>query len=398
MLHYKGEVIMGILLKMNDYYYDASSDSYDTESHKYLPIAMSDDDISTINILISGSSLTIEDLFIKITIDNETFKPIEKFDNFNILSNADYNVYINGIKSNRQLIVQNSDTVFANDIMKYINSIRFNTNLSESYCKVIFSTDKGITWKYWDGARFLNLSTLIPLNDYCNLSSEELLNWNSAIDEIYKKGIDISTINTLNLKYTVTDQIRFAFVLARSKYDSTSELSSCLVNYDEVNHLKKLTKNECQMNLYDSGLLIVPTISNSHIEVYALTRETLKNIPTDSKEYLESPVITNVENGDNTITINWEPVKNCAYYKIFINSNLYDSISDTSFIYTLNEKIDDYYICVRAYPSDTTNYKASKYSNLIYFSTSCFLAYNDNGTEKYIMMPVDGALMKLKVK
>lgn len=389
---------MGILIKMNDLYYNPTTDNYDSSSQSYTPLSIADD--VALKTECTNSTLSIESLFVETTIESETFKPIDKFENFSVVSSEDIDLNSKGIKTTKQLIVQKNDCRLDLGMIKYLNSLVVSCNLTnEDDCKIVLSTDKGTTWKYWNGVQFITTTSNVPLKDFSILTNEELSQWDSFMSEVETNGMTISTLSGIDLKFTAMSTVRFAFVISRDNYNTQSEISNFALKYEEISHLERMNKNtEYVIDMYDSGLRMTSQIDNTHIELYALMRETKLPNPPIPLRYLDTPVLTGVENEETQkLNLSWNAIDNAYMYKIFLNGEFLGVSLETSYTYRLDDGNLTYSFCVRAYPSDTKTYRASKYSNEVFVSKLNLLGIKVDEEIRYIAVKVDGEIMKIRI-
>ena len=97
-----GEGDLSFLIKQNGLYYSILPEFYDNVTGTYTPIETSD----------FSKGFVVSELFTVIEIDMIQFKPIDKFDNFILVSEENIKLYTLGIKSNSELIVTNGDIPF----------------------------------------------------------------------------------------------------------------------------------------------------------------------------------------------------------------------------------------------------------------------------------------------
>ena len=136
----------------------------------------------------------IEDLTTEVTIDTESFKPIDKFTRFSIVSLKEKTIEIQGLKDNTELIISNQNLSTVNAEM--INNFVLETNkVANGDIKFVISNDNGVTWKTWNGTNWTSLTNTCPLTDdnkvkqYSQLSDSEKNKWNQFKDEIWNNGI-----------------------------------------------------------------------------------------------------------------------------------------------------------------------------------------------------------------
>ena len=224
------------IIEMDGKYYSAKKDNYDADAKKYREITFSTHD-EFYNYAVDLSILNTN-----ITINDETFKPLDKFTNYKLISDEDFKIILNAIKSNKEMIIskQNLSLLSAEKINAFKQIISKENN---GNCKTVFSLDNGTTWKSYDTStsQFIDLTNTFPLNLVTttkpdDLSEENKTRWNNLQNEIIEKGIDADTIQTLDFATLLGDtykNIRFAHVLIRPTYDDKVTLQNMSWNIDE---------------------------------------------------------------------------------------------------------------------------------------------------------------------
>ena len=224
------------IIEMDGKYYSAKKDNYDADTKKYREITFSTHD-EFYNYAVDLSILNTN-----ITINDETFRPIDKFTNYKLISDEDFKIILNAVKSDKEMIIskQNLSLISAKKINAFKQIIAKENN---GNCKTVFSLDNGTTWKSYDTStsQFIDLINTFPLNLVAttkpdDLSEENKTRWNNLQNEIIEKGIDADTIQTLDFATLLGDtykNIRFAHVLIRLTYDDKVTLQNMSWNIDE---------------------------------------------------------------------------------------------------------------------------------------------------------------------
>lgn len=89
-------------IKQDDRYYGFSDDNYNTDTQMYNEITL-----DNINSYLYGNS--VSNLTTEVTIGEETFRPIDKFSNFKIVSKYNIPKTIIGRKTKSSMIIANGD-------------------------------------------------------------------------------------------------------------------------------------------------------------------------------------------------------------------------------------------------------------------------------------------------
>lgn len=249
-----------VLLKIDGSYYCIKSTYYDTVTHSYNPIpALSFDD-----------GFNIENLFTTITIGTDTFKPIDKFNNFQIVINiADVSAVIKGIKSTKELIVANEDIAIS--IANNIDFFNLSSIVSANgIIKLALSTDRGLTWKSHNGTGFIELTSSVELKPVQDMTVEELVKWDALKEDIYLNGITPALFNSINFNLLNSDTIRFAYVIERPKYSDVAETTELKWQFDAKGSFQKMKDAEYDVYLYEKEIKVISNINASIIKINTL--------------------------------------------------------------------------------------------------------------------------------
>lgn len=255
------EKIPNCILKQDNKYYSFLESNYNTETGMYNEISLSDFD--TMN---SMPSL----LNNEITIGEETFKPIDKFNNFSIISDDAFKSTITGIKQNTSMIVA-SDTFGVRNASNIDYFKGYYTLSIDSYIKMAVSVDEGETWKtatvLGGVTTWTNLNITIPKNMYSSLTSTEKEQWDNAKDVIYNNGIDISILETIDFNQIKDKNMMFAYVLYMPALDSVCKNRSLEWKFDSRGRMKKMKDNEYDLYLTYDNIIVTPSAQQSMIKI-----------------------------------------------------------------------------------------------------------------------------------
>lgn len=254
------------IIFMDGNYYSIQDKYYDTTNKMYNPIPLSTIEENGFN-QYSSSDLSVFTSNL-VTFDNETFKPIDKFDNFRIVSNINYALSINALKYNTSLLVQGYDTsvTVASEILAFTHSYVINNN---NCIKTAMSFDEGITWYTYTNNEFLLLEEcVIPKASYELMTTDEKIQFDTAKLQILQNGVDLSNVAALNFNTINVQKIRFAYVLNRALYNDSVLIDNLSWKYNEQGNYKKLTDSECDIETFDRTMKITSNIDNSNLKVF----------------------------------------------------------------------------------------------------------------------------------
>lgn len=359
---------MGLLLEQNGKYYDLSTESYNVETAAYNSL------IGNISDLLVNSSFSPNDLFIEISIGEETFTPIDKFDNFRIISNEKIDLNLLGNKIGYSLLLSNS-TNFDSSQVKSLNNI--NVDYSGDV-KLVFSVNEGLTWLTYSNDI---LTRLDGAYDYpLTPETEEKLR-----NDIVSYGITPNDIKNVDFLLNNITSIRIAYVLG-----SRSVIYKTMLKIEDKSHYKLLKSSERKITKYDRDILIQSNINSHFIHVNALTQfKILRDGDISDILRLTAPTITFSE---IDYILKWEAVPFAKEYFIYTNKGLLSKTSDTSFAVGESSFLSNSYIYVIASPDGTTEHIVSNKSNIIIFSNSIYLTtklgsligLKHNNTKKFL--------------
>ncbi len=250
------------LIMKNDIYYSINEEFYNTSLNNYNPISEPD----------FNNGFMINDLYRSITIENETFRPIDKFITFKLISLENLcssSLMINGIKNGKNLVVANDDKLTSlahsiNYFKMYQNSVGIGS------MKVVFSIDKGVTWKTWKivDNSFENLDIVIPNKRYTEMSDDEKSQYNKSTDIIFEKGIPSGLIQNLDFNSTLTSNtIRFAYVLYRPTYNDFVSTDKLDWSFNAKGHMKAMNYEEFEAEVFENQVRIKTFIDSPLIKV-----------------------------------------------------------------------------------------------------------------------------------
>ena len=249
-----------VVLKQNGKVYSILKENYNIETGMY-------NEITTYDI---ENQANIFNLINEITIGNETFRPIDKFEKFSIVSNETFNASIIGIKQNTSMVVASDAFGVRNaSNIDYFNG--YCTLSIDSCIKMAVSVDEGETWKtatvLGGVTTWSDLNITIPKNMYSSLTSAEKQQWDNAKDIIYNNGIDISILKTIDFNQIKDKNMMFAYVLYMPALDSVCKNQSLEWKFDSRGRMKKMKDNEYDLYLTYDNIVVTPLSVQSMIKI-----------------------------------------------------------------------------------------------------------------------------------
>lgn len=286
------------LIKKDNKIYSISNDNYNISTKNYNEITIEED--KTIADVFNEKSFTIDDLFNEVTIEDETFKPIDKFNNFKLISDSDVTYTMNGVKSNKELVVASSPISI--EMAENIDNVTIDSLISkESSIKMVISKDEEKTWYTFKDGSWSLLDIVIPLKELSDMTEDELSKWNTAKESIFIDGIDSTILNTIDFNKLNADMIQFAYVEYLNEYQSTCKTTQLSMQFDAKGTFKKMKDSEYELDVYESGIVVTPSI-NTDIMKVNVGYLNFDNHQGDSEPNIEEA--TN-EDIDNILGGNW---------------------------------------------------------------------------------------------
>ena len=239
-------------IKQNNKYYSFSKDNYDTVTKMYKEITS--DDINNNLYLCNLSDLTEE-----VTIGEETFKPIDKFNNFQFVSKYNEPKTIIGRKSKTGMSIPSGDIY--TKVASKINSFTLdNTVNNNSYIKMAVSFDNGATWKTYKDNSFSDLNITIANKTYEDMTVDEKNNWESAKETILSEGFTTDILSTIDFN-TINDlrTIRFAYVLYQDLINDSCGVNKLSWNFNANGKFQKMKESEIETYFSDGLVTCVAT-------------------------------------------------------------------------------------------------------------------------------------------
>lgn len=256
------------LIQANERYYSLNQDSYIDGT--YAPI-----DKETVlpqDVMELGfESLT--ELSTDITIGDETFRPIDKFDNFNVVFSYGDTIEkcklnIKGLRKSNVLIVANGD--ISKVVCSHIHYFELAATASEnSKIKIAVSNDSGNTWYTTsnNGASWTNLNINIPLKSYASLDESEKEQWDLSKRNILDLGIDHNALRNVDFNTLSGEKIRFAYVIERSSYSDNAYIDTLRWQFDAKGFFRKLKDSEVDIDVYENAIKVTPQINTDILKI-----------------------------------------------------------------------------------------------------------------------------------
>lgn len=245
------------LIKDGGHIYSFKKDEYSNGTYNEITNTLSKD------IFLEKGEPDISSLFKPININDETFKPIDKFGSPKIISYKDKSLKVNGIKSSSELVIskQSLSSIMATNIHKFLldSSISGNANIL-----TVVSNDNGATWKYYKNNQWNTMTNHIDCDVNCNnMSDEQKQAWDNFKTEIITnnsmtpeelESVDFELLRNGN-KNT---KFRFGFVIIQQDTNSKSQLKAIKINEDKDGGYNELTAEQINVNINYGYITLTP--------------------------------------------------------------------------------------------------------------------------------------------
>nr|DAH73516.1 MAG TPA: S-layer domain-containing protein Microbiome, Midwest Center for.1A [Caudoviricetes sp.] len=248
------------LIKDNDKIYSFKDSEYVSPSYNEVTETLSKD------MFLDKGEWNVGKLFTETTIDADTFKPKDKFTNPKLISYLSRDVKIQGLKSNKGMVVGRYS--FSTRLAKNIDFFELVSTISDdSSIKMAVSVDTGTTWKVYNGTDWVDLTNNCPLKNYADMTDDEKTKWETFRDEVYTNGMDAKTLNTIDFNGIKDSSMMFAYVFDRNSYADTCEMSKLQYQFDANGSYRLLGNDEVQISQNASAISIVPKIDMDLVKV-----------------------------------------------------------------------------------------------------------------------------------
>lgn len=154
-------------------------------------------------------------------------------DNVLLLSNKNFKLTVDGLKSSQEMIATLEPlNMRAYDVIHNITGDYVIEN--NGVIKLLFSFDKGTTWKTYDvnNSEWNDVNVDIPIRLYENFSDTDKTNWNTARDTILSDGISVQNLGNVDFQSVKANKLMFAVAFNRPTYSNTCTLKGLNINYD----------------------------------------------------------------------------------------------------------------------------------------------------------------------
>lgn len=270
------------LIKMNGNYYNIELENYNVDTQTYNPISNTE---ITATEFSDYSFNVLDELFVDVTVNGETFKPIDKFDNFNFICAELVDTKVLGLKYQKGMVVRSLDiqTDFYDTVQYLTNTFARTTTTTTNEdgetvteytnttdIRIVFSTDAGDTWFTWDGYGFVTTDIIIPKKMYEDMTDAEKTQWDVAVDEVLTSGVTLDVANSLDYNIDRTQKLRWAYAFRRDTYSDISQVNNTELKYDMKHSYRELQDSEYDFSIFEHSIEITSHIDTTEMKVNAV--------------------------------------------------------------------------------------------------------------------------------
>lgn len=194
-----------------------------------------------------------------------------------IVSNKNFNLKVDALKSTQEMICTLEPLSMKK--FKTIHSITGDYTIENNgVIKLLFSFDKGTTWKTYDvnNSEWNDVNVDIPIKLYENFTDEDKTNWDTARDTILSDGISAQDLGNVDFQSVKANKLMFAVAFNRPTYSDTCTLKDLKINYDGLETYIQLACGS-DLNKYEAMISItgdsveVKTASNQNKILVTMT-------------------------------------------------------------------------------------------------------------------------------
>lgn len=254
-------LFLDTLIKTGSQYYSIHQSCYDTAAKTYTPLLNADFD---------NYGFYINDLLKEITVNEETFKPIDKFSRFSIVCKNKKPIELYGIKNKAEMVAATENIDLS--ISSKINSMTLTSKTAANgNIRLAFSLNNSADQKWYtvtDGT-LTELNITIPLKKPSFFTVTDQQQWDKAADTIQSAGLTPDDFNMLNFNelFSSFKSIRFAYVLYRPGYEDEAAVQNLEWNFNAKGTMKKMKDTEYDVDLYEHSAKVTTLIENDIIKV-----------------------------------------------------------------------------------------------------------------------------------
>ena len=248
------------LLKSNGKIYSIKNEYYDSNTKTYNELSENQ---------YEDGYFLLSELTSDVTINEETFKPIDKFTSFKLCTKDGGKFNIHGIKSNAEMVVGKSS--FSTSFAENIDYFKLTGDKLDGI-KLAVSIDDGSTWKTYDteNATFKDLEITIPSSNYSEFSSADIENWNVAKTKISTDGINASDMSSIDFNKLNSTKIKFAYVLTATSTTEMDSMKNLTWQFDAKGLLRQCTPDEATIEVNSNGVKITSKIDTDILKTNIL--------------------------------------------------------------------------------------------------------------------------------
>lgn len=255
------------IIKSNNQYYSVTDANYNTTTKMYNALGITADLITPTYIDNVGSDVNA--MISPVTIGGETFRPLDKFAKFQVITRSSNPTVVSGVKRTKSLIRSKASISFKG--MSNIDKITaINTITNSGILKMALMIEGESEWRTTaDGGKtWPAIPITIPNAEYSTLTPTQLTQWNAARDQILAIGIPVVNIVNTDFSSFAGKKIFVAFAFNVENSPDKALLTALNIQYDGNPFWRLMKDSESNIDMIDeSTVIFTPLITNDRIKV-----------------------------------------------------------------------------------------------------------------------------------
>ena len=245
---------LAFLIKHNNKYYNINKSNYNEETKFFNECEK--------NLELGFSNL--DELINEVTIGDETFRPIDKFDEFTILSDTNIKLHLDALKQNKEMLVATDDISLS--IADNIDFFKITSSTNNGDIKIAMSIDSGATWL---GLNENKEPIALEIEDIYSKDT-----WEESKEIIHANGLSVDDFNSFNFNELDSTLIRFAYVLNKEMFDAIVELDQLEFQFDAKG---SMTNSNASFEVREDSVTVLPAKDNNIMKVNITTGTIVQN-------------------------------------------------------------------------------------------------------------------------
>lgn len=257
------------------------TNNYDPVTRKFNIItdSIAGEELDVQKLVFKQYGFTCGDLIEEVTVDGETFRPIDKIgDGCSLVSYSDKIVATVGIINTDELIVMNN--ALSMKTVKNINSIKTTHEQEDpqdgsnptGWIKALFSIDDGLSWYTFDDTSIHKVETICPrYKRYDEFNEDEKIQWDQFKESVINFGFNVKEMPNIDFNSvedgTKTTSLLFAYVIHKDNTSSVANIQDIVTNIDEASYACTTDPGDIVVRAGENGIEILSNINIAKLYV-----------------------------------------------------------------------------------------------------------------------------------